>query len=130
MDLVSVFTILLLLSASGLCVALIIYLNRITNSVKKIQTDIQELSAEVKPFIASTTQLSEKLSELSDKAKEPVETLKTIVSEVKDRVDNILELEEKLRGGFEGSIAGLIKNLSALANGVNTFWKTFRKSSS
>lgn len=127
MDIVAVFTILLLVSASGLCIALIIYLNRITNSVKQIQTDIQEISTQVKPFIASTTLLSEKLSELSDQAKEPVETIKSIVSDVKYRVDSILEIEEKFRGGFEGSVSGLIKNLSAIANGVSTFWKTFRK---
>jgi uncharacterized protein YoxC len=127
MDVISIFTILLLLSASGLCIALILYLNRITSSIKQMQSDIQDLSSEIKPFIASTTKLSEKLSLLSDQAREPIETVKEIVTDVRDRVDNILELEEKLRGGFEGSVSGLIKNLSALANGVSTFWNTFRK---
>ena len=38
-----------------------------------------------------------------------------------------IELEEKIRGGFEGSALELIRNLSAIANGVSAFWNAYRK---
>ena len=130
MDVTTFFTVLLLFAASCLCFALIIYLRKITKSFTEIRLDVKGLSAQLKPLIESTTELSEKLGTLSEEIHEPVQTAKTIVDDIKGRVDTFLELEEKFRGGFEGSVTGLIKNLSALANGVNTFWNTFRKNNS
>ena len=130
MDVTTFFTVLLLLAATCLCVALIMYLRKITKSFNEIQMDVKGLSDQLKPLIASTTELSEKLNTLSDEIHEPVQTAKSIVDDIRTRVDTILEYEEKLRGGFEGSVSGLIRNLSALANGVNTFWNTFRKNNS
>ena len=127
MTLTSIFYILLLIAATGLCVALIIYLNRITRSIKELERDVRNLTAEIRPLIESTLRLSDKLNQLSEDAKEPVQTAKTIMSDVKNRVDTILELEEKIRGGFEGSVTGLIRNLSAVVNGVSTFWNAYRK---
>lgn len=127
MDAVTIFTIILLAAASSLCIALIIYLKSITRSFEGLRQDIKALADEIQPLINSTTELSEKLKKLSADLNEPVKTAKTIMYNVKNRVDTVLELEEKLRGGFEGSVSGLIKNLSSLANGVSTFWNTFRK---
>ena len=127
MTLTSIFSIILLISASGLCIALIIYLNRITKSIKGLESDVKNLSQDIKPLIESTLKLSEKLNQLSDDAMQPVQTANTIVDNIKVRVDKILELEEKIRGGFEDSVDGFIKNLSAVANGVTTFWKAYKK---
>jgi len=122
----TVFNIILILSASALCIALIIYLNRITKSVKAIENDIKDLSFQVKPLIASTTNLSEKLNQISDLAKEPIDTARDIVVEVKGRVNEILDFEERLREGFERPAAELIKTLSAVSNGVKTFWNVYK----
>jgi uncharacterized protein YoxC len=130
MDVTTFFTILLLFAATCLCIALIIYLRKITRSFNEIHLDVKGLSDQLKPLIVSTTELSEKLNTLSEEIQGPVQTAKSIVENIKDRVDTILELEEKLRGGFEGSVSGLIRNLSALTTGVNTFWNTFRKNNS
>ncbi len=127
MDLVTVFTILLLAAATCLCIALIIYIRKITKSFDELRNDIKTISDEVKPLINSVIDLSDNLNKLSSDLKEPVQTAKVIVNKVKDRVDQILEVEEKIRGGFENSVSGMIKNLSSFANGVSTFWKTFRK---
>ncbi len=127
MEIVSVFNVLLLLSASALCIALIIYLNRVTKSVKGIEDSLKDISSQIKPLISSTTVLSEKLNYISEEIKEQVYIGKNIVTEVKDRVDTILDLEEKIRGGFESSIFDLIKNISAISNGVNAFWSAFKK---
>jgi uncharacterized protein YoxC len=127
MTLTSVFYILLLIAATGLCVALVIYLNRITKTIKELEKDVRNLTAEIRPLIESTLRLSEKLYQLSEDAKEPVQTAKTIIENVKNHVDKILELEEKIRGGIEDSVTGLIRNLSAVVNGVSTFWKAYKK---
>jgi uncharacterized protein YoxC len=125
MSVLTVFNIILILAASALCVALILYLNRITKSVKAIQNDIRDLSFQVKPLIASTTNLSEKLNHMTEKAMEPIDTAKEIVVEVRERVDQILEFEERLREGIERPASELISTLTAVSNGVKTFWNAY-----
>ncbi len=127
MDIVNIFYIILLICASVLCLALIFYLNKITHTIRDIEGEIKELSGQIKPLISSSLELSEKLNYLSGEAKSQINIIKETIGRVKDRVDMILSLEERLREGLERPLTGLLKNLSALSNGINTFWKTFKQ---
>ena len=127
MELVNIFYIILLASSSGLCIALIIYLYRITRSVNKIEIDIKDLIDQIKPLIASTTNLSEKLNFISDEAKQPIIIVKEVVEDIKDRIDVILEFEEKLRKGVEGPLTKLLNSLSGISNGINAFWDSYKR---
>jgi uncharacterized protein YoxC len=127
MDIVNVFYIILLACASVLCLALIFYLNKITNTIRDIESEIKELSGQIKPLISSSMELSEKLNYLTGEAKNQVNIIKETIRKVKDRVDMILSLEERVREGLERPLTGLLKNLSAISNGINTFWKTFKQ---
>jgi len=127
MDYVFIFEIILLLAASALCVFLIIYFNRITKSITRIENNLDNVTAEIKPLIESTTALSNNINEITEGAKDQLDISKRIITDVKDRVDLILNYEEKIREGVEGPVFGLIKNLSAISKGIDTFWKTFKK---
>ena len=127
MELVNIFYIILLASSSGLCIALIIYLYRITRSVSKIEIDIKDLTDQIKPLIASTTNLSEKLIYISDEAKQPIIIVKEVVEDIKDRINVILELEEKLRKGVEGPLTKLLNSVSGISNGINAFWDSYKR---
>ena len=127
MELVNIFYIILLASSSGLCIALIIYLYRITRSVSKIEIDIKDLTDQIKPLIASTTNLSEKLNIISDEAKQPIIIVKEVVEDIKDRIDVILEFEEKLRKGVEGPLSKLLNTVSGISNGINAFWDSYKR---
>ena len=127
MDYVFIFQIILLLAASALCIFLIIYFNRITKSIMRIENNLNNVTAEIKPLIESTTALSNNINEITEGAKDQLDIGKRIVTDVKDRVDLILNYEEKIREGVEGPVFGLIKNLSAISKGIDTFWRTFKK---
>jgi uncharacterized protein YoxC len=127
MDVVSIFLVLLLISASVLCIGTVVYLNRITKSVQEIESDVKQLTSEVKPLAESFTVLSDNLNGITGSVRDQVDMTKEIVTNVKDRVDQILLLEEKIRGGFEVSALDLIKNLSAISNGVSAFWNAYKK---
>ena len=127
MELINIFYIILLASSSGLCIALIIYLYRITRSVGKIEIDIKDLADQIKPLIASTTNLSEKLNFISDEAKQPIIIVKEVVENIKDRIDVILEFEEKFRKGVEGPFTRLLNSLSGISNGINAFWDSYKR---
>jgi uncharacterized protein YoxC len=125
MELVNIFYIILLASSSGLCVALIIYLYRITRSVSKIEIDIRDLTNQIKPLIASTTNLSEKLNIISDEAKQPIIIVKEVVEDIKNRIDVILEFEEKLRKGVEGPLTKFLNTISGIRNGLKAFGNSY-----
>ena len=125
--LVNYFYILLLVSASGLCIALIFTMNRFTRSVREIEIDIKELSSQIRPLIASTTNLSEKLIYLSEEAKQPVAIAKDIIEDIKDRVEVILAFEEKIRTGVEGPIFKFLSSVSGINNGISAFWNTYKR---
>jgi uncharacterized protein YoxC len=127
MNLVDVFYVVLLLSASVLCISLVFFLGKIFKTVKEIEIEIKDITLEMKPLIASATNLSEKLNQLSDSADDQLLVTRGIVSKVNNRVDTILDLEEKIRRGFEGPVMDFIKGFSAIANGISAFWNAYRK---
>ena len=127
MERVNIFFIILLASSSGLCIALIIYLYRVTRSVNKIEIDIKDLTDQIKPLITSTTNLSEKLNFISDEAKQPIIIVKEVVEDINDRINLILEFKEKLIIGVEGPLTKLLNSLSGISNGITAFWNTYQR---
>ena len=119
--------VILLALGSALCVALIIFLGRISRTAKEIELEIKDLTLSIKPFVASATNLSEKLNQLSESADDQLSVTKHIVDKVNDRVDTILDLEEKIRRGFEGPVLDVIKSLSAIVNGISAFWSAYKR---
>ena len=126
MDVTEIFTTLLLLSASALCIALIIYLNKIVKSVQSINTNIHELSANIKPLIQTSIELSDNLNKMTSKATEQLDISKSIVSDFRERADRLLSIEDKIRSGVEDAVMPLVKNLNAVGKGVETFWRNFK----
>lgn len=126
MDTTSVFLIILLISASALCIALIVYISRITKSINKIEKKISDLTTDLNPLINSARDLSDKLATLTDEINSQIYLSKEVVNNVKDSVDKIISFEENIRRGLEEPVMGLLKNLSAIFNGVNSFWSTYK----
>ena len=92
-----------------------------------MQADINELSKNLQPLLISTNELSDNLKEITGNARAHVDISKNVVLSVKNRVDTILQFEEKVRGGIEGPVMSFIKEITALSNGLNTFLSYFRK---
>jgi uncharacterized protein YoxC len=122
----NVMYIILLGCASALCIALIIYLYKITKSIKNIETELKDLAVQAQPLITSAGSFSEKLNNIAEEATEQVDVIKNIISNFKEHADKILELETKIRKGIEDPVSNIITNLSATVNGINTFWKTYK----
>jgi uncharacterized protein YoxC len=127
MNVVTVLSIILLIFASLLCLALIYYLYKITLSFEEIKTRINEIAADLKPLLTSTTELSDKLSEITTEMRGQVNITRDMVMSVKNRVDTILSFEQKLRRGIEEPVLTLIRNVSAVVNGINAFKNAYKK---
>jgi uncharacterized protein YoxC len=127
MTLIDFLLIILIISASALCIALIFYLARITRSFNAMQKDLKEISTNFNPLINSVSELTEKLSIITESAQSQLDVSRSIIYSIKERVDTILELEEKVRSGIEVPLLSIVKNLKAISNGVSTFFSYFRK---
>ena len=126
MDTIEILTIILLISASALCIALIYYIYQIVKSVNSISSDIRGLSFKLSPILQSTFVLSEKLAHVTDVAESQLQISKSIVSDIRDRADKILNIESKIRGRIEDAVVPLLTNFQALRNGISSFWKTLK----
>jgi uncharacterized protein YoxC len=127
MTLIDVLTVIVLILVSALIISLVIYLGKITRSIQKLQKDISDLTDRVEPLVSSLTDLTSKLSDISDQAESQLVTTEKIIFSVRDRVNTVLGLEEKIRAGIEGPVMGFINQLKAISNGVNTFLHYLKK---
>ncbi|GBD86715.1 hypothetical protein BMS3Abin03_00638 [bacterium BMS3Abin03] len=127
MSIINILLVILIIAASALCIALIIYLWKITQSIKAMQADVDELSKNLQPLINTTSKLADDISKITDSAKDQIDMSKDIVVSVKDRVDTILEFEENVRKGIEGPVMTFIREITAINKGLNTFLSYFRK---
>jgi len=126
MDIIQILTIVLIVSASALCIALIYYLNKIVKSVQSINKDMNELSANLKPLIQSATELSDHIYKITSEAKDQLRISRSILSDFRERADKLLSIENKIRSGIEDAVMPLFKNLNAVGKGVETFWRSFK----
>ena len=126
MDIVQILTIVLIVSAAALCIALIFYLNKIVKSVQSVSNDIHELSANLKPLIQSTLELSDNLNKITFDAKDQLKISRSIISDFRERADKILSIENKIRSGVEDAVMPFVKNLHAIGIGVESFWRNFK----
>ena len=110
MDIIQILTIVLIVSASALCIALIYYLNKIVKSVQSINKDMNELSANLKPLIQSATELSDYIYKITSEAKDQLRISRSILSDFRERADKLLSIENKIRSGVEDAVMPLFKS--------------------
>ena len=127
MTLIDILTVIVLILVSVLIMALIVYLGKITRSIQNMQKDISELSDRLEPLVVSLADFTEKLSVVSDQVRNQLNTTKDVIFNVKSHIDKILEFEEKVREGIDGPISGILNQIKAISNGVNTFLNYLKK---
>jgi len=126
MNLTEILTVILLISASALCIALIYFIYQIVKSVQSISLNIEEFSFKLHPLIESTLELSEKLNHITYEVESQLQISKSIFSDIRAQADKILNIETKIRSGIEDAVIPLGKNLHAVGKGIDAFWRRFR----
>ena len=116
-----IFQVLLLASASALCIAMVFYLHRIAKSFEQMQADISRMADDIQPMLHSVETLTQSLNEITIYVKDQVDSISWIVESIKSRVVNLLEVERKIREGIEGPVQNLTTNLNAVKKGIAAF---------
>lgn len=123
--LTEIFQVILYLSASALCVALIVYLKKLTDSVQQMQKDLGELTNKFEPLIDSLQTLSDTLQHTSSEVNEQLDKTGWIIDQVKMRLESLFSFEEKVKESLESPVDKLLTNLTALKGGVLAFFRAF-----
>jgi len=118
---IQIFQVLLLASATVLCVALVYYIFRLTKSFEKMQADISRIADEIHPLLESFDSLALSIKNITTHVEEQMASVAWIVDSVKSRVVDLLEVERKIREGIEAPIQSLTTNLNAVKKGIATF---------
>jgi uncharacterized protein YoxC len=126
MELVEILTVILLISASVLCIALIYFLYQIVKSVHSFSLNVKALSFKLDPLIESVIELSEKINSVTDEVESQIQIVRSMITDVKDRIDKILNVESKIRDGITNTVMPTIKNINAVGIGVSSFWKSYK----
>lgn len=126
MNLTEILTVILLISASALCIALIYFIYQIVRSVHSISLNIAEFSFKLHPLIESTLELSEKLNHITYEVESQLQISKSIFSDIRVQADRVLNIETKIRNGIEDAVIPLGKNLHAVGKGIDAFWRRLR----
>jgi len=124
--LIDIAYIILLLSASLLCIFAIVYLNRITKTMQRIDENLKRMINQLHPLIESSNQLIDRFSNISSDIEKQINTVRRVIDEVKERISSVLSFERRVQEGIEAPISGIVNNLSAVTKGVTTFWKKYR----
>jgi uncharacterized protein YoxC len=114
-----IFSIILMGAASLLCIALVIYLYKITQSVTTIQENISGLLTEFYPVINNITELTNKINVVTEELKQPVHEAVDVIDELKERVDVVFGIEEKIRNAIGANLLGIY-------DGIRTFYATYK----
>ena len=126
MELQELLTMILLISASILCIALIYFVFRIVKSVHSISLNIEALSIRINPLIESMLTTSEKLNHITSEVESQLQMTKSMLRSIREQVNKILNVETRIRDGIENAVMPIIKNVNAVGIGVASFWKSYK----
>lgn len=129
MELAEILTVILLISASVLCIALIYFVYRIVKSVHSISMNIQELSYKISPLVESTLKLLNKINLITYEVDSQLQMTRSMLSSIREHVYKILNVETRIRSGIENTVMPIIKNVNAVGIGVGSFWKSYKQKS-
>ena len=122
MNLIEILTVILLLSATVLCIALIYFHYKIVKSVRSICLNVEEVSCKLVPLIDSTLELSKKITNISNEAGHQLLTTKAIINDIKYGVDKIMNFETIIPNMIINAALPYLKNIKAVGKGVGSFW--------
>lgn len=97
----SVAELIALISASALCVYVIVVLVRVREILAILQKDLSEIGAKAKPVLENMLVVTDKLKSISTKVDDQVGLVKGSLESVKQAADNIVAFEQRVQDSLE-----------------------------
>lgn len=124
---IEIMEVILLISASALCIFLIYFLSQLVNSIKLIQNEIQSITAQVGPLVDSIKSLSASVNDLTKDLRQQIFKINWIVDEIKSKIELLQSIESRVLKGVEAPVNTLMTNLNAIKAGISAFFNRMKK---
>ncbi|MFA7229314.1 MAG: hypothetical protein WC061_09785 [Melioribacteraceae bacterium] len=124
MTVIDILLIVLIISASALCVTAIIYIKRISSQVESANKDIHEFIQKVNPVVENLEEVSRRANRIVTEIENYWDEIDGAIKTIRERISGLTSLK-KLHD-VEYPAKDLIKNIKALTKGASAFWNAFK----
>lgn len=122
----SIVEVIALISASALCLYLIVVLVRLKEVLSILQKDLTEFGERARPVLENLQVITEKLKSISGKIDDQVGLVKGSIESVKYAADNIMAFEQRVQESLEEPVLRFTSVLAALVNRITSFFGSNR----
>ncbi|MFA5804633.1 MAG: DUF948 domain-containing protein [Melioribacteraceae bacterium] len=124
MNVIDILLIILILSASALCIFLIIYLKKLVDHVEAVRKDVRELVEKTTPVLENLDDVTRRANRMVSEVENYWNEIDSSIKKVRERISGLTSL--KRFTDAENPVSELIKNVKALTKGVIAFWQAIK----
>ncbi|MEW6506882.1 MAG: hypothetical protein AB1432_03945 [Bacteroidota bacterium] len=125
MTIIDLFLIILILSASALCIYLIFILKNLLKKVEAVSSDFHNFINKSYPVLDQLNEISRRANKIVTEAENYWDEIDNTLKKMKEKVSGFKNLN--LIRDTENPAKDLIKNLKAFIKGISAFWQTFKR---
>jgi len=124
MNVIDILLIILILSATALCIFAIIYLKNLTEQIGEIHKEVRGMVEKATPVFENMEDISRRANRVVTEVEHYWEEIDTSIKNLREKVSGFTSLQ-KLRD-VEYPAKDLIKNIKAFYKGISAFWQEFK----
>jgi len=124
MTLVNILLIVLIVSASALCLFVIVYLKRIFEQVEAVRRDIHQLVENTIPILSNLEEVTQRANRIVTEAEGYWEEIDHSIRNLRGKLSNFGPWN-KFRDA-QTQTSELIKNLRSITKGIFAFWSEYK----
>jgi len=125
MNVIDILLIILIVSASALCIFLIIYLKKLVDQVEAVRKDVRELVEKTTPVLESIDDITRRANRVVSEVENYWDEIDSSIKKVRERLSGLTSL--KRYTDAENPISELIRNVKALTKGFLAFWQAVKE---
>ena len=124
MNVIDILLIILILSASALCIFLIFYLKKLIDHVEAVRKDVHELVEKTTPVLENLDDVTRRANRVVSEVENYWDEIDSSIKKVRERISGLTSL--KRYTDAENPVSELIKNVKALTKGFVAFWQAVK----
>ena len=124
MNVIDILLIILILSASALCIFLIFYLKKLIDHVEAVRKDVHELVEKTTPVLENLDDVTRRANRIVLEVENYWNEIDSSIKKVRERISGLTSL--KRYTDAENPVSELIKNVKALTKGFIAFWQAIK----
>ncbi|MEW6195084.1 MAG: hypothetical protein AB1521_08020 [Bacteroidota bacterium] len=125
MTLIDVLLIILIISASALCIYSIIFIKRLLKEVETIRSDVHNFINKADPVLDNLADVTQRANKIVSEAENYWDEIDNSIKKLKEKVSDLTSL--RMFRDADNPTSDLIRNIKALIKGASAFWHAFKR---